>query len=263
MKRITETQLLYVDVLSLALDEAVDEKFKPLLQGMQESYRKYLESPAFSETEAGKARLDSMAKQGITVKDLTERESDMRFYEGHSGLRSYIAQSFTKDVNKHLQRLGGKALLELKDRLSSTWFQDGKFSEVPKDLKPVVRRMAVRLRNRPITIYREISGFRDDLKTGDHFQLDEPDSWSSGEKAVMGETTLVATTRHGTYVSAISPYPGEAEVISFNPSGYVVTNAEDRFFGGQRTRRIIYLEAPRGYRSVLDKAHLSPYHDIP
>jgi len=219
-----------IDALSVRVNEYIEEKTAPTIQALQETTRKFMETPQSEQMRK------QMEAAGITVEDYTKRESDMPFFEGHSGLRSFFGQALSKQIDEQMQIYG---LTSLREKLNKTWFDHGKFEKLTPELKNVVRALATR-QGLPMTIYREVEGIME-VKPGDVVSIHQPRSWSIGEKAVMGDTTMVTRTIHGTHVSVLSRFVGEGEVISFNPRGYVVERVEDRMFGGKRTRRIVYL----------------------
>jgi hypothetical protein len=226
--RLTPNLMAIIDALSTRVDQVIEERVAPMLKSLQEGTRKLYEAHPEMVAQAAKA--------GVTPEDIASRESDMPFFEGHSGLRSFIAQGLTRQIDEQMRIYG---LVGLRKQLNETWFEHGKYEKLSPELKKVVRALATRERL-PMTIYREVADILD-VKVGDVLTIHQPRSWSIGEKAVMGETTMVARTLYGTHVSVLSRYVGEGEVIAYNPRGYVVERVEDRTFGGRRTRRIVHL----------------------
>jgi hypothetical protein len=227
--RLTPQQVLVIDALSRRVNEVADERFQEFHQQTQEGFRKLAEmDPKLKE---------QYAKAGTTIEEAQQHEMDMPFQEGYSGLRSFLLQGLRPQIKEQWVRYN---LVPLVDAMQPTWFQHGKFNKLPADLKPAVMQLATFERDEPMLIYREQPRFLD-TKAGRTLKCERPVSWSASEKAVMGETTLICSTRYGTNVSILSQYIGEGEVISFSKAGYLVTQVEDRSFMGRRTRRVVRL----------------------
>jgi len=227
--KLTPVQIGIIDALSRRVNQYIDEKTAPMLKAMADGTKQLFQQDP---------RLRKQLKgTGVTIKDYTEREIDMPFYEPHTGLRSFFGQALRPQIEEQLKlyHLG-----PVRDALGKTWFEHGDFGKLRTDLRLVVAAMSIRQNPTPMTIYREEAG-RLDRKPGQYLTFSTAKSFSATEKVMMGETTLVATTRYGTNVSVLSKYLGEAEVISFAPQGYIVTKVEDHTFGGRQTRRVMFV----------------------
>lgn len=237
--RLGRMGLLVIDDVSRQLDEAVLERTKSLLSGMVESQKKLLPSiPAFKDFSEAE------------IAEMAEHEVDMPFFEGHSGLASFLAQGTQKKAREFLAEtyLDKETVDNLVNEMN-VWFIGEQnislYAEMPGHLQPLIMAMATRwfapLSQPAVTLYRELDA-KLQIAVGDTYKVDEPKSWSEWEKPLTGNTTLIAKTHHGTRVSVLSPYPGEMEVISMAPDGYVVTAVEDRTYMGRKTRRVVNLE---------------------
>jgi hypothetical protein len=227
--KLTTVQIEILDVLSRKVNQYIDEKTAPMLAAMAAGTKQLFEHDP---------RMRKQLKgAGVTIKDYAEREIDMPLYEPHTGLRSFFGQALRPQIEEQLLLYD---LVPIRNALGKTWFEHGDFGKLRPDLQRVVARLAARKNPTPMTIYREQEG-RLDRKPGDTLAYNRPHSFSATEKVMMGETTVVATTRYGTNVSVLSKYLGEAEVVSFCPQGYIVTKVEDHTFGGKQTRRVVFV----------------------
>ena len=222
-----------VDALSKRLDAIVETEAEKIERITKEGMR------AFYESNMGRQMASSIGPNGPTVDDLVERaDVDAPFSEGRSGLRNFVAMGSRGPIRLQLERLG---LLKLARRLADSWFAHGDYSKLDKVTKDVVLAASTFEQRKPFRVYREETVERIRYEPGSTVHFAVPKSWSGYEKALCGNVTFVLDTTHGTHVSALSPYPGEGEVIVYHPNGYVVRKVEERTWAGKFVRRIFYL----------------------
>lgn len=240
-----------VDALSLALVDEMDRRYAAFKEAEREGMRRLLESPQ------GEGLRHQLVESGISVdRYCGDGDKDAPFYEGESGLRTFLLLGTNGRVQME-SILSESGLLGLHLQLRDTWFQHGRFDRLTRIEKAMVGRMAKHRRATPLLVYREENSVRP-LEVGQIYRPRVPRSWSLAEKAVVGDCTLVTNSWHGTAVSILSPYPGETEVVVFNPPGYRVTRVEERKWGHHPSRRVVWLEevgkSDERNREVIEEA---------
>ena len=205
------------------MDTAIEEKVGPILAQINKSTK------------------EMFKLKGATQEQIKQasKEEDSPFFEGNSGIRNFFAQGLKPQVEKLYKknRLDG-----IKEQLEKNWFKDGKYEKLDSFLQSFISLLALSKQSQPITIYREEAHFNN-YKVGQKLNFKTPKSFSTRPQTIMGSTTfIVKDAKRGTCVSSLSPFPGEAEYISYNPKGYIVEDVKTKQWFGKPSHQIVTLK---------------------
>lgn len=176
----------------------------------------------------------------ITTPDRKEASAQKLGYSSNSELQ-----------DKLFKMLNVPAIHRVGKILQDSWFGEDYGEETYKDLfreKPtgeasqIIMKLATRRMKQPMILYRNDWALAPNLEAGDKFWWETPKAFTAeSEGTIPYEEVRYVVDRalYGTAISALSFYPLEAEVVSFDPNGYLIT---DILFDKILDRQVVYLE---------------------